>query len=218
LRNIKRRRTVRFSFVASISVVNLESEKEISGRTGDLNMFGCYVTTSTPFPHGTRVIVRISHGARAFAGAGTVRFTRSHLGMGIAFTACETGKQTILDEWLAHLGLASHGSNECRAGAQSPSAAPLRCAGERCVKGRRALLAQEFTANALYDTIRRSTIRRVLVRSEGFDGRVSRCRAPYRAHTAVPDAMAPQRTRPAVASVTRPVSPPLQSAAWVACV
>lgn len=103
LRQIKNRRAGRFQFIASINVVNLESEKEINGRTGDLNMFGCYVTTSMPFPHGTRVIVRINHGARSFKGAGRVSFTRANLGMGIAFTVCELGKQTILDEWLAHL-------------------------------------------------------------------------------------------------------------------
>jgi PilZ domain len=103
LRHIKRHRAVRLSFIASSNVVDLESEKEIKGRTSDLSMFGCYVTTSMPFRHGTRVIVRINHGARSFAGAGRVSFTRANLGMGIEFTAREIDKQTVLDEWLTHL-------------------------------------------------------------------------------------------------------------------
>jgi hypothetical protein len=67
----------------------------------NLSLFGCYVHTTDPFPVGTKVSLRITHGGTSLAALGKV--VQPNSGMGVAFTAIEPPSQAILEKWLASL-------------------------------------------------------------------------------------------------------------------
>lgn len=57
----------------------------------------------TPFPEGTKVRLRISHGGATFVASGRVAYARPNAGMGIAFMTIDPKSQEVLDLWLASL-------------------------------------------------------------------------------------------------------------------
>ena len=66
-------------------------------------MFGCYVCTTEPFPEGTKVSLRITHGGTSLGALGKVVHSKAVSGMGVAFTTIEPRSQAILEKWLANL-------------------------------------------------------------------------------------------------------------------
>lgn len=96
-------RSPRHPFVAGIQITDLATEKLIAAHTEDLSAFGCYVATTTPFPEGTRVRVRISRGGLHLAAQGKVTHSRPNAGMGIVFVSFDPGGLQVLDAWLADL-------------------------------------------------------------------------------------------------------------------
>jgi hypothetical protein len=89
--------------MARIDLTDLQSEKHISGHTKDLNLFGCFVETMTPFSQGTKVRLQISLGETQFIAQGKVTYSRPNSGMGIAFATIEPRSLPVLDGWLASL-------------------------------------------------------------------------------------------------------------------
>lgn len=89
--------------MARIELIDIQSEKHISGHTRDLSLFGCFVETVTPFPERTEARLRISHAGVNFVARGKVAYSRPNLGMGIAFTAIEPSSLPVLDAWLESL-------------------------------------------------------------------------------------------------------------------
>jgi hypothetical protein len=61
------------------------------------------VHTTEPFPKGTKVSLRITHGGKSLAALGKVVYSRQNSGMGVAFTTIEQRSQAILEKWLASL-------------------------------------------------------------------------------------------------------------------
>lgn len=59
--------------------------------------------TTDPFPVGTKVSLRISHGGAIFAAFGKVVYSKPDSGMGITLTEIESSSQAILEKWLASL-------------------------------------------------------------------------------------------------------------------
>ena len=59
--------------------------------------------TTEPFPEGTKVSLRITHGGTSLAALGKVVHFTPNSGMGIAFTTIEPRSQGILEKWLASL-------------------------------------------------------------------------------------------------------------------
>ncbi|PYU23378.1 MAG: hypothetical protein DMG32_16310 [Acidobacteria bacterium] len=100
---IERHRATRQPFVATIVVIDVESEKRITGHTSELSLFGCYVETATPFAHGARGRLIIAHKAQKFTTFGKVAYTVANEGMGIVFTLMESHDQAILEEWMDQL-------------------------------------------------------------------------------------------------------------------
>jgi hypothetical protein len=99
----ERHRAQRYPFVAGIQVTDLSTEKQLAAHTEDLNLFGCFVETTSPFQNGAKVRLRISyHGVNFFA-QGQVAYSRPDAGMGIAFTSIEPNSLSILDDWLGEL-------------------------------------------------------------------------------------------------------------------
>jgi hypothetical protein len=99
---IEQHRATRHPFVARVDIVDLDSEEQLIARTGNLSTFGCFIETSSPFPRGTRVRLRIVHHGTTLVAAGKVADTRPS-GMGIRFGAIEPPHQEILENWLAQL-------------------------------------------------------------------------------------------------------------------
>jgi hypothetical protein len=99
---VEQHRALRRPFVARVEVVDVESERQVTSVTGDLSVFGCFVETPAPFPHGTKIRIRINHRGATFAALGFVSNVRP-TGMGIRFGAIEPVHQQTLENWLAQL-------------------------------------------------------------------------------------------------------------------
>ncbi len=96
-------RASRYPFAASIELTDVRSEKILTARTTNLSLFGCYVHTSSPFPEGTKVSLRIIHGGTSLAALGKVVHSKPNAGMGVFFTTIEPPSKAILEKWLASL-------------------------------------------------------------------------------------------------------------------
>jgi len=96
-------RATRLPFKAAIAITDVESEKEVLAHTTDLSLFGCFAETTTPFPPGTRVRLRINRGAEKITAQGKIAHARADEGMGIVFSKIEPDDQAILEKWLAGL-------------------------------------------------------------------------------------------------------------------
>jgi len=93
----------RYSCAFDIEVTDLRSETQITEQTKDLSLFGCGVITSKPFPKGTRVRIKLSHGGADMAALARVVYARPDFGMGVAFTSIEPEDERILEGWIAEL-------------------------------------------------------------------------------------------------------------------
>ena len=54
-------RTLRKPFAATVVITDVVSERQISSRTNDLSVNGCFVTTPTPFNKGATIQLAIAH-------------------------------------------------------------------------------------------------------------------------------------------------------------
>jgi len=97
---VKRPRARRFDFVASIELVDLESEVRLQERLTDLSLYGCGIAAAKPFPAGTRVQLGITYNGARFAAIGRVAYAKSGE-MGIAFVRIDKDDQLVLERWIA---------------------------------------------------------------------------------------------------------------------
>jgi len=81
----------------------VRSETLLTARTTSLSLFGCHAHTTEPFPEGTKVSLRITHGGKSLGALGKVVYSRQNSGMGVAFTTIDPRSQAILEKWLASL-------------------------------------------------------------------------------------------------------------------
>lgn len=103
VKEAERRGADRHTVTASAEVVELSSGARFATRTTDLGPGGCFVDTMTPFPVGANVRVSIKRGESNFQTAGTVVYSQTGLGMGIAFAELNPSQRLALEEWLAEL-------------------------------------------------------------------------------------------------------------------
>jgi len=97
---LERRGATRYNFGAIAEVIDLDDPDELVSLTRDLSSSGCFVVTTTPFPQGTRVRVRIMRSGGDFSALGHVTSNVTHSGMGIVFTHIDPADQTLLERWL----------------------------------------------------------------------------------------------------------------------
>jgi hypothetical protein len=102
LMNVEQHRAARHKVIARAEVVDVDEERQLTARTGNLSVFGCFIETGTPFPSGTKIRLRINHRGATFVALGQVVDCRSD-GMGIRFVEIEPAHQQILEAWLARL-------------------------------------------------------------------------------------------------------------------
>lgn len=96
-------RAPRHTFVASVELTDVQSEKRVDARTKDVSLFGCFAETTVPLPEGTKVRFRIVWAGSSVAGLGKVAYTRPGSGVGIHFLNVEPSSLPILERWLANL-------------------------------------------------------------------------------------------------------------------
>jgi hypothetical protein len=98
---LERRAATRYNFGAVAEVTDLDQPDELVSLTRDLSSSGCFVVTTTPFPTGTRVRVRIVRSGGEVSAIGSVTSNVTPAGMGIAFTHIDPHDRTLLESWLA---------------------------------------------------------------------------------------------------------------------
>jgi hypothetical protein len=99
------RRALRHPLVVDVEVTDLESGIQIRERTKDLSLYGCGVSTATPFPAGTKVKLEVAYGRKGIVAFGKVIYGRRDIGMGIVFTTIEPDDQKLLEDWFAELAI-----------------------------------------------------------------------------------------------------------------
>jgi c-di-GMP-binding flagellar brake protein YcgR len=94
----ERRRAERCPLIASVEVIELETETHLRARISDLSLTGCYLDTTNLFRLGTEMRLRISHNDATFTALGVVASCQPNIGMGIKFTDVQLDQQEILDK------------------------------------------------------------------------------------------------------------------------
>jgi PilZ domain len=112
LNDTERRTADRQMFTASADVIELVSGARFSTRTTDLGPGGCFVDTTVPFPVGSKLRITLHKGKTTFETAGTVVYSQTGLGMGIAFDDFGQSNSLALERWLASLTGESHKASE----------------------------------------------------------------------------------------------------------
>ena len=79
------------------------SGAQLSARTSELGLGGCYIDALNPFPKGTLVQLRVLRDQGVFETTAKVVYCDPRFGMGLAFTAITPEQQSLLEAWLAEL-------------------------------------------------------------------------------------------------------------------
>jgi len=96
---------LRYSFVATVEVVDSQSGKQVTSQTANLSSYGCHVRTETPFRPGTIVKLTVRARGKAFRSEGKIIYSVGGEGMGIRFDNIGGDQQIILNEWLTQASL-----------------------------------------------------------------------------------------------------------------
>jgi|SRR6185437_1403111 len=103
LRPQERRAHVRYLFTAAADVVDTVSGTRLSARCSDLGLGGCFIDTTSPFPVGTVVALRLTMEQKSFQTSASVAYSMPGMGMGLAFTAAEPNQIWVLKQWIGEL-------------------------------------------------------------------------------------------------------------------
>jgi hypothetical protein len=96
----ERRRTPRYTFIASAELIEETSDVRIATRVSELSLYGCYLDMMNPFPVGTLVLVKISAGDAFFEAKSKIVYAQPNMGAGVVFLETDAQYQPILDRWL----------------------------------------------------------------------------------------------------------------------
>jgi PilZ domain len=96
----ERRRTPRYTFIASAELIEEVADVRIATRVSELSLYGCYLDMMNPFPVGTLVLVKISSGENYFQAKAKIVYAQINMGAGVAFLGVEPDHQTVLERWL----------------------------------------------------------------------------------------------------------------------
>jgi hypothetical protein len=100
------RRSPRYVFFASAEIIDAASASIMNARTSELCRHGCYLDMMNPFPDGTPLRVRITHGGQALDAAVRVVHSKPNVGMGISFEQLDAHQEPIIEQWLSTSELA----------------------------------------------------------------------------------------------------------------
>jgi hypothetical protein len=96
----EKRRSPRYSFIASAELVEERADVRIASRVSELSRFGCYLDMMNPFPTGTMVLVKISAGDAFFEAKSKIVYSQPNMGAGVGFLEVAPRSQEVLERWL----------------------------------------------------------------------------------------------------------------------
>ncbi|MFI5096111.1 MAG: PilZ domain-containing protein [Candidatus Acidiferrales bacterium] len=102
MKSAQQPRALRKPFVAAIVITDMLSERQMSTRTSNLSLHGCFVPTPTPLNPGVKVQITIVYAGAKVVAFGRVVSARAE-GMGIVFTKIEQRDQAVLERWIGEL-------------------------------------------------------------------------------------------------------------------
>jgi hypothetical protein len=94
------RRHTRFALTAFVEALDPKSNTQISGRSSDVSLGGCYVDTLNPFHEGTVIRIRLTKENISFEANAKVVFSQIGMGMGVAFLSAEKDQFQIYQKWI----------------------------------------------------------------------------------------------------------------------
>jgi hypothetical protein len=103
VKDAERRGTTRHMITMGADVVEFSSGARFSTRTTDLGTGGCFVDTTYPFAVGSKLRLKLHKGKASFEILGTVVYSQTGLGMGIAFDQISPEQQVSLAKWLSEV-------------------------------------------------------------------------------------------------------------------
>jgi hypothetical protein len=101
--HVECRRVHRYPFVASVELVDVQSEIQTQERVTDLGLYGCGVAASKSIPTGTKLRIRITRKGNTFSALGKVAYATPDGDMGIAFVRIEANDHKVLEKWISEL-------------------------------------------------------------------------------------------------------------------
>ncbi|HET8922138.1 MAG TPA: PilZ domain-containing protein [Candidatus Acidoferrum sp.] len=96
----ERRRSPRYSFIASAELIEQKADVRIATRVSELSQHGCYLDMMNPFPTGTLVLVKISAGDAYFEAKAKIVYSQPNMGAGVGFLEIGPDSQAVLGRWL----------------------------------------------------------------------------------------------------------------------
>ncbi len=96
----ERRRTPRYSFVASAEVIADTSDVRVATSVSELSLHGCYLDMAIPFPLSTQIALKISAAHEVFHSKGRVIYLHPGIGAGVAFLDVAPEFRAVLESWL----------------------------------------------------------------------------------------------------------------------
>jgi hypothetical protein len=97
----EKREVPRFSFIATVLIIEPNSDIHISGRISEISRKGCYVDVLNTLPVGTPIQLTVSRDQGTFSSPGRIIYVQEGIGMGVAFVVVPEDQLKILDSWLA---------------------------------------------------------------------------------------------------------------------
>jgi hypothetical protein len=94
------RRHTRFPLTTFVEALDPKSNTQISGRSSDVSLGGCYVDTLNPFHEGTVIRIRLTKDDTSFEANAKVVFSQIGMGMGVAFLSAEKDQFQIYQKWI----------------------------------------------------------------------------------------------------------------------
>ena len=92
----ERRRAPRYPLIASVEVIEPQTNTHLRARTSDLSLVGYYLDMTNNLPEGTEVRLHIFHEDANFTAFGVVIHCQPNRGMGV-----QLDQHEILEKWLA---------------------------------------------------------------------------------------------------------------------
>jgi PilZ domain len=98
-----RRSSPRYALIASVEITDPIGRIQLSGRTSEVSLGGCYVDVLNTLPSGTVIQIRIQRDQGTFETWGRVKYVHESIGMGVMFFQTTPEQKEILRGWIAEL-------------------------------------------------------------------------------------------------------------------
>ena len=100
----REKRTVpRYPFIATMLLIEPNSDTKIPGRVSEISRKGCYVDVMNTLPVGTEIRLQVSRDQGQFSTPAKIIYVQEGIGMGVGFVDTHPDQLKILDSWLSEL-------------------------------------------------------------------------------------------------------------------